>query len=91
LQVGGVLRLSKAQKAIARLLAHPVDYTWDELLSLMIALGYELRTGGGSGRKFFDPATKALFFLHEPHPSKILKAYQVRAVIQFLRRERKIP
>ena len=67
-----------------------MDYTWDELLSLMIALGYEVRTSGGSGRKFFDSATKALFFLHEPHPSKILKAYQVRAVIQFLRKERKI-
>jgi hypothetical protein len=83
--------VAKLQKAVARLLAKPVDYTWDELLSLMIALGYEVRTSGGSGRKFFDPATKALFFLHEPHPSKILKAYQVRAVIQFLRRERKIP
>ena len=78
------------QKAIERLLAKPVDYTWDELLSLMIALGYELRTSGGSGRKFFDPATKALLFLHEPHPSKILKAYQIRAAIQFLRKERRI-
>jgi hypothetical protein len=83
--------VSKVQKEIARILAKPMDYTWDELLSLMNAFGYELRTSGGSGRKFFDPATKALFFLHEPHPSNILKAYQVRAVIQFLRKERKIP
>jgi hypothetical protein len=57
----------------------------------MIALGYELRTSGGSGRKFFDVAKRALLFMHEPHPSRILKAYQIRAVIQFLRRERKIP
>ena len=83
--------MSKSQKAIERLLAKPIDYTWDELLSLMNALGYELRTTGGSGRKFFDPATNALVFLHETHPSRILKAYQVRAVIQFLRHERKIP
>ena len=83
--------MSKEQKAIARLVAKPVDYTWDELSALMIALGYELRSSGGSGRKFFDPETKALFFLHEPHPLKILKAYQIRAVIQFLRRERRIP
>jgi hypothetical protein len=87
----GTHRLSKLQKAVTRILAKPVDYTWDELLSLMIALGFELRTTGGSGRKFFDPATKALFFLHEPHPSRILKAYQIRAIIQFLRNERKIP
>jgi hypothetical protein len=57
----------------------------------MIGLGYELRTTGGSGRKFIDPAAKALFFLHEPHPSKVLKAYQVRAAVQFLRKEKKIP
>lgn len=83
--------MSKLEKAIVRLLAKPADYNWDELLSLMIALGYELRTSGGSGRKFFDPATKALLFLHEPHPARILKAYQVRAVIQFLRSEGRIP
>jgi hypothetical protein len=82
--------MSKLQKAVARLLAKPTDYTWDELHSLMAGLGYELRTAGGSSRKFLDPATKTLFFMHEPHPSKILKAYQVRAVIQFLRNERKI-
>jgi hypothetical protein len=83
--------LSKLQKAIARLLAKPVDYTWEELLSLMTALGFELRTSDGSDRKFYDPSTKALLFLHEPHPSSILKAYQLRAAIQFLRKERRIP
>jgi hypothetical protein len=83
--------VSNPQKAIARLLTKPVDYTWDELLSLMNALGYKLRTSGGSSRKFFDPASKALFFLHEPHPSKILKKYQIRELILFLRRERRIP
>ena len=79
--------MSKLQKAIQRLLSKPADYTWDELLSLMTALGFELRSAGGSSRKLYDPSTKALFFLHEPHPSKILKAYQVRAAIQFLRNE----
>jgi hypothetical protein len=83
--------LSKLQKAVARLLSKPVDYTWEELLSLMTALGFELRTTGGSGRKFFDSTTKALLLLHEPHPSSILKAYQIRATIQFLRKERNIP
>lgn len=83
--------MSNKQKAIARLLAKPVEYAWKELVSLMNALDFELKTSGGSGRKFFDPATKALFFLHEPHPSRILKAYRIREAIQFLRRERKIP
>jgi hypothetical protein len=83
--------LSKQQKAITRLLAKPVDYTWNELAFLMTGFGYELRTSGGSGRKFIDPATKAIMFLHEPHPSSVLKEYQIRAVIRFLRMERRIP
>ena len=83
--------MSKLQQAVTRLLDKPSDFTWDELLSLMNGFGYELRTSGGSGRKFFSPATKALFFMHEPHLSKILKAYQVRAVIQFRRNEGKLP
>ncbi len=83
--------MSKLQKAIARILAKPMDYTWEELVPLMAALGFELRTSGGSSRKFFDPIAGSLLFLHEPHPAKILKAYQIRAVIQFLRRERRIP
>jgi hypothetical protein len=61
-----------------------------ELVQLMGALGFELKTSGGSGRKFFEPSTGSVLFLHEPHPAKVLKAYQIRAVIQFLRQEKKI-
>lgn len=82
--------MSKLDKAIARLLSKPVDFTWRELQTVMTALGYELRTTGGSGRKFIDPATGAALFMHEPHPSSILKGYQVRAAIQFLRQEGKL-
>jgi HicA toxin of bacterial toxin-antitoxin, len=79
------------KKAIERLLSKPSDFRWDELVRLMAAFGFELRTSGGSGRKFFNPESGALFFLHEPHPSKVLKAYQVRAAIEFLRDEGRIP
>lgn len=83
--------MSKLQKSIERLLSKPVDFTWDELLALMTGLGFELRTSGGSSRKFYDPENGALLFIHEPHPAKVLKNYQIRAVIQFLRQERRIP
>lgn len=57
----------------------------------MAGMGYELRTSGGSGRKFIDPMKGAALFMHEPHPSSILKAYQIRAAIKFLRGEGKLP
>jgi HicA toxin of bacterial toxin-antitoxin, len=77
--------MSKHEKALQRLLSKPADFTWGELKSLMQAFDYELKVTGGSGRKFVRP--EVAFMIHEPHPRKLLKAYQVRAVLEFLRKE----
>ena len=82
--------MSKLEKSMSRLLSKPIDFSWQELVTLMNALGFELRTTGGSGRKFIRPETGATLFIHEPHPASILKAYQIRAVIQFLHQEGKL-
>jgi predicted RNA binding protein YcfA (HicA-like mRNA interferase family) len=79
--------MTKHQKVVARLLAKPSDFEWRELKVLMETFGYELKTTGGSGRKFIHPETRATLFLHEPHPGKILKAYQVKDAIHFLKQE----
>ncbi len=83
--------MSRLEKSLSRLLSKPTDFTWHELVTLMNALGFELRTTGGSGRKFIQPETGATLFIHEPHPASILKTYQIRAVIQFFRQEGKLP
>lgn len=83
--------MSKTEKALKRLFTKPKDYAWDELASLMKGLGFELRTSPGSSRKFYSPRTGALLFLHEPHPGKILKAYQVNDAIAFLTQEGHTP
>jgi predicted RNA binding protein YcfA (HicA-like mRNA interferase family) len=82
--------MSTFEKSMSRLLSKPTDFSWQELITLMNALGFELRTTGGSGRKFIRPETGATLFIHEPHPASILKAYQIRAVIQFLHQEGKL-
>jgi hypothetical protein len=79
--------VSKREKLLKRLASRPKDFTWAELASLMKALGYELERSSGSGRKFIDPATGATMFLHEPHPAKVLKPYQVSDAIDFLTKE----
>jgi hypothetical protein len=83
--------MTKRQRALDRLLTKPADYTWSELRSLMEGFGYELQAVGGSGRKFVDPISGSGLFIHQPHPSSILKAYQVKLAIQFLRNENHIP
>ncbi len=79
--------MSKYEKAVRRLLSKPTDFEWSELKSLMDAFGYEMKTTGGSGRKFKHPGSASNFVTHEPHPQSTLKAYQVREVIAFLKQE----
>ena len=82
--------MAKLQKIIARLQSRPSDFGWVELKQIMEAFGYQLKTGGGSGRKFIHSTSKATLFMHEPHPGKILKAYQVKDAIHFLKQEKHI-
>jgi hypothetical protein len=70
-----------------RLLAKPTDFAWSELVSLMETFSYFLKTTSGSGRKFIHFETQATLFMHEPHPAKVLKSYQIREVIRFLKQE----
>ncbi len=79
--------MSRLQKALKRLASKPKDFTWQELMTLMASLSFKLEKAGGSGRKFVHPETGATLFLHEPHPDKTLKAYQVQDAIDLLRKE----
>lgn len=79
--------MSRKGKALARLIEAPKDFTWDELRAVMSAFGFALKTTGGSGRKFIHSETGVTLFMHEPHPSKVLKAYQLHEAIDLLKRE----
>jgi hypothetical protein len=82
--------MSKEQKVIDRLLSRPTDYEWRELESLMASFGYRLEKAGGSARKFIHNETKALSMIHERHPRKVLKHYQTKDAIDFLKQEKHI-
>ncbi len=86
--------MAQIQKLIERLLAAPTpkDFSWSELVKVLNYLGYiELKKGktGGSRRKFADPE-KNTISLHKPHPSEILKEYQIKDVIEHLKEKRKV-
>ncbi|HXE11667.1 MAG TPA: type II toxin-antitoxin system HicA family toxin [Bryobacteraceae bacterium] len=82
--------MSQKEKALARLKAKPKDFTCDELKTVMEGFGYKQLTGSGSRRKFYREETKALISLHQPHPGRILKAYQVRDLLNHLREQKLI-
>lgn len=77
-------------KALARLQSKPKDCSWDEFVTIMRMFGYDLKKSSGSSRRFIHPDTKVLLFMHEPHPTKVLKAYQVRDALDFLKEQKHI-
>lgn len=78
--------MSRKEKLIRRLLSDPKDFSWSELCALMKCFGYELECGAGSRRKFIAPESGLPVFMHEPHPSGILKRYQVREIRENLQK-----
>jgi hypothetical protein len=50
-------------------------------------LGYQEQTGSGSRRKFINRSTGHVISMHKPHPSEILKSYQIKQVISALEDE----
>ncbi len=69
-----------------RICSYPKDYTWNELLRLLAEYGYEPRKNGrtGGSRRRFINAAKQTITLHEPHPSTVLKEYQLKLVVEKL-------
>jgi len=80
-------KVSRQEKALKRIASLPKDFTWPELLSLMTSLDIELMAGSGSARKFRNPVSGQQFAIHQPHPSNILKRYQVHGAVEFLLQE----
>jgi len=80
--------MSQKDKLIDRLLKKPKDFTFDEMVSLLSYLGYELKRGGtGSGVKFIKEDSNEVVNFHKPHPNGILKRYVLDQVIEKLRKD----
>lgn len=81
--------MSRKEKLVAKLKGRPKDFRWNELETLLKALGYiELNRGktGGSRRRFAHN-TAALIIIHKPHPGNELKAYQIDLIVETLTQE----
>jgi hypothetical protein len=83
-----IFGMSKLEKLIQKFLSKPMDFTYDELRSLLNGLGYkEIKTGRTSGSRvaFFNEQRKHIIRLHKPHPKNILKRYQIDLIEEELR------
>lgn len=78
--------MSRKEKLIARFLSLPKDFHYDEMVKLLgyIEL-YQVRKGKTSGSrvKFQNPEGVPIM-LHKPHPTGVMKQYQLKQIMEML-------
>jgi len=81
--------MSRKEKLLQRCLSVPNDLSWQELIKLLSGFGYQLSDGGktGGSRVRFIHEMLPPIILHKPHPSPVMKRYQIEQVIDLLRKE----
>jgi hypothetical protein len=78
--------MSKKEKLISRFLSMPKDFHYSEMVML---LGYfdfsEIKKGKTSGSRVkFENKEGTIILLHKPHPSGIMKMYQLKQIKEIL-------
>jgi hypothetical protein len=78
--------MSKQEKLVARFLQLPKDFHFDEMTKLLGCHGFTaIKKGKTSGSRVkFVNADGVVILLHKPHPSGIMKAYQLKQVKEIL-------
>ena len=77
--------MSRQEKLLAKLLNRQASFSWPDLVTLLVGLGYRQIEGVGSRVKFDNGDPQAMINLHKPHPDNELKAYVKRQVIEHLK------
>ena len=78
--------MSRKEKLIARFLTMPSDFHYDEMKQLLGYFGFhEVSKGKTSGSRVkFRNDEGIPLMMHKPHPSGILKRYQLKQIRKIL-------
>ena len=82
--------MSQKDKLTEKLLSKTRDFTFDDLITLLNYYGYTLNNKGrtsGSRVMFTNKELPTVIILHKPHERKELLDYQMKQVIDILRKE----
>lgn len=81
--------MSRKVKLLERFSSKPNDFSWSELATLLGYFGYEVMNAGktsGSRARFIKTGLPPIM-LHKPHPTPILKRYQIDYIYNMLESE----
>ena len=78
--------MTKKTKLVERFLELPNDFHYNELVLMLKHFGYEeVRKGKTSGSRVkFIKENGVSIYLHKPHPTGILKHYQLKQIKEIL-------
>ena len=78
--------MSKKEKLIDRFLSIPSYFHYGEMVKLLGYFGFkEVKKGKTSGSRVkFENGESVPIMLHKPHPSGIMKRYQMRQIKEIL-------
>lgn len=65
----------------------PKDFTFDEMVALFVAFGFEIDNKGASSgsRLAFRNSERGLSYnMHRPHPGNVVKMYVIRQVAEYM-------
>lgn len=78
--------MTKKEKLIVRFLSLPSDFHYDEVVKLLGQFNFtEVKKGKTSGSRVKFVNDEGVFImLHKPHPSGIMKRYQLKQIKEVL-------
>lgn len=79
--------MSQKEKLLKRLMSLPKDFTFEELVKLFSALGFEMSAKGkisGSRVKFYNKDKQLQYLAHRPHPTSIIKEKALKDIADFI-------
>jgi hypothetical protein len=77
--------MSRHEKLLNKFLSRPRGFTYNELIRLLRAFGYEELHGSGSRIVFRNEVITHNIKIHKPYPGNALKRYQIDLIMQELK------
>ena len=79
--------MTKKEKLIERMCRLPKDFTFAELETVLLQLGFEKDDKGktsGSRVRFYIKERQMQYLAHKPHPSNIIKEKALKDIVDYL-------
>ena len=85
--------MTKKEKLIERMCRLPKDFTFAELETVLLQLGFEKDDKGktsGSRVRFYNKDQQMQYLAHKPHPSNIVKEKALKDIVDYLKENKLI-